>query len=99
VSVVPGLYGSHSVWPEACADLGTRSLLPRHVHAAEQQPCLTYTATDDVDALAGSLATALKTARSEPALRADPEQRWSERVHVAEGLRSLYERLLGLDRR
>jgi hypothetical protein len=99
VSVVPGLYGSHSVWPEACADLGTRTLLPGHVHAAGQQPCLTYSATDDVDALAGSLATALRTARTEPARRADPEHRWAERVRVAEGLRTLYERLLGLDRR
>ena len=99
VSVVPGLHGSHSVWPEACSDLGTRALMPADAHAAGQQPCLTYAPGADVDALAGSLATALRTARSEPALRADPEQRWAERVHVAESLRSLYERLLGLDRR
>jgi hypothetical protein len=99
VSVVPGLHGSHSVWPEACADLGTRALLPEGVHAAGQQPCLTYRAHDDVDGLAGSLATALRTAAQSPARRADPEQRWTERVHVAEGLRALYERLLGLDRR
>ena len=99
VSVVPGLHGSHSVWPEACADLGTRTLLPADVHAAQQQPCLTYTASDDVDVLAASLATALASARREPARRADPEQRWAERVRVAEGLRALYERLLGLDRR
>jgi hypothetical protein len=31
--------------------------------------------------------------------RADPEARWAERVRVAEGLRAVYERLLGLDRR
>jgi len=99
VSVVPGLHGSHSVWPEACSDLGTEVLLPSHVHAANQQPCLTFTQSRDVDELAGSLAVALEKARREPAQRADPEQRWSERVRVAEGLRSLYERLLGLDRR
>jgi len=99
VSVVPGLHGSHSVWPEACADLGTRPLLPAGVHAAGQQPCLTYTPAADVDTLAGSLAAALTAARSEPTHRADPEHRWAERVRVAEGLRSLYERLLGLDRR
>ncbi|HEY6794343.1 MAG TPA: glycosyltransferase [Kineosporiaceae bacterium] len=99
VSVVPGLHGSHSVWPEACADLGTKPLLPGHVHAAGQQPCLTYTVSDDVDELAESLTGALRTALHEPARRADPEQRWAERVRVAETLRALYERLLGIDRR
>lgn len=99
VSVVPGLHGSHSVWPEACADLGTRPLLPAGVHATGQQPCLTYPVTRDVDTLAAGFVTALRTARCEPARRADPEQRWAERVHVAERLRSVYEQLLGLDRR
>jgi len=69
------------------------------VHAAGQQPCLTYQDSSDVDVLAGSLATALRTARREPVRRADPEARWAQRVRVAEGLRSLYERLTGLDRR
>jgi Glycosyltransferase Family 4 len=99
VSVLPGLHGSHSIWPEACADLGTGALLPGNVHAAGQQPCLTYEASTDVDALAGSLATALRTARQEPAPRSDPEARSAERVRVAEALRAVYERLLGLDRR
>jgi hypothetical protein len=87
------------VWPEACADLGTQPLLPANVHAASQQPCLTYTVSDDVDRLTESLTLALRTARSQPPRRADPEERWAERVRVAEGLRALYERLLGLDRR
>lgn len=99
VSVVPGLHGSHSIWPEACADLGTAALMPAHVHAAGQQPCLTYTASEDVEELAGALATALRDAREAAPRRADPEQRWAERVQVAEALRALYERLLELDRR
>jgi hypothetical protein len=100
VSVVPGLHGSHSVWPEACADLGTQALLPAGSHAATQRPCLTYEDEDDVDALADSLAKALWTAHEQGCTwRADPEERWAERVRVAEALRGLYERLLGLDRR
>jgi hypothetical protein len=99
VSVVPGLHGSHSIWPEACADLGTQVLLPEGKHATEQQPCLTYRCDADADGLAESLATALSTAAGRTAPRADPEQRWAQRVQVAEGLRSVYERLLGLDRR
>jgi hypothetical protein len=99
VSVVPGLFGSHSVWPEACADLGTSVLLPAGTHAAAQQPCLTYEVTSDYDRVAESIGKALRTASEQPAWRVDPEQRWAERVRVAEGLRSLYEKLLGFDRR
>ena len=100
VSVVPGLFGSHSVWPEACADLGTQPLLPAGTHASTQQPCLTYEDDGSVDDLADSFAKALWTAREQGCVwRADPEARWAERVRVAEALRGLYERLLGLDRR
>jgi hypothetical protein len=100
VSIVPGLYGSHSVWPEACADLGTQALLPEGLHAAAQRPCLTYEVDDDVDTVAESLSKALWTAKEQGCVwRADPQERWAERVHVAESLRSLYERLLNLDRR
>jgi hypothetical protein len=100
VSVVPGLFGSHSVWPEACADLGTVALLPSGCHASGQQPCLTYEDAGSVDDLADSFAKALWTAREQNEIwRADPEARWAERVRVAESLRGLYERLLGLDRR
>lgn len=101
VSVVPGLFGSHSVWPEACADLGTQALLPARSHAARQQPCLTYddTPNGDIASLADSFGKALRAAQEQPAWRVDPERRWSERVRVAEALRSLYERLLGLDQR
>jgi hypothetical protein len=100
VSIVPGLFGSHSVWPEACADLGTQALLPEGLHAAAQRPCLTYEVDDDVDTVAESLSKALWTAKEQGCVwRADPQERWAERVHVAESLRSLYERLLHLDRR
>jgi hypothetical protein len=96
VSVVPGLHGSHSVWPEACADLGTQVLLPSRTHAAAQRPCLVFGADGDVDAVEESLLTALTTATEQGCVwRADPEERWAERVKVAESLRKLYERLLG----
>ena len=100
VSVVPGLFGSHSVWPEACADLGTQVVLPAGSHASTQQPCLVYEDQGSVDDLADSFGKALWTAREQGSVwRADPEARWAERVRVAEALRTLYERLLGLDRR
>jgi hypothetical protein len=100
VSVVPGLFGSHSVWPEACADLGTQAVLPAGSHASAQQPCLVYEDQGSVDDLADSFSKALWTAREQGVgWRANPEARWAERVRVAEALRTLYERLLGLDRR
>jgi hypothetical protein len=100
VSVVPGLFGSHSVWPEACADLGTQAVLPAGSHASAQQPCLVYENVGSVDDLADSLGKALWAAHEQGCVwRADPEARWAERVRVAESLRALYERLLGLDRR
>jgi Glycosyltransferase Family 4 len=103
VSVVPGLHGSHSIWPEACADLGTQAVLPAGTHAAAQRPCLVYSAAArdrtgrlDVEVTADSLLTALTTASEQEGVwRADPEERWAERVKVAESLRALYERLLG----
>ncbi|HET9654247.1 MAG TPA: glycosyltransferase family 4 protein [Kineosporiaceae bacterium] len=98
LSVVPGLHGSHSVWPEACADLGTQALLPALTHAATQRPCLVYDDSGEAGAVAESLHTALTTAIEQGCLwRADPEERWAERVKVAESLRSLYERLIGED--
>jgi hypothetical protein len=93
VTVVPGLYGSHSVWPEACADLGTQSLLPAGTHAATQQPCLTYAADGNCAGLAESFGKALRTAQESSPWRVDPERRWTERVR-RRGLRALYERLL-----
>jgi hypothetical protein len=100
VSIVPGVHGSHSVWPEACADLGTHAVLPAATHAAGQRPCLTYESDGDSAVLTESLGKALWQAHEQSvADRAQPEQRWNERVAVAESLRCLYERLLGLDRR
>jgi beta-1,4-mannosyltransferase len=99
VSVVPGLYGSHSVWPEACHDLGTTALLPAGTHAAAQRDCLTYEVDDHGSPDPGSLAVAVKTAREQGSVwRADPGERWKERVAVAESLRGIYERLCGLGR-
>lgn len=96
VSVVPGLHGSHSVWPEACADLGTQVLLPSGTHAAAQRPCLVFTDGEDPEATTESLLAALTAAAEQGCVwRADPEERWAERVKVAESLRSLYERVLG----
>jgi Glycosyltransferase Family 4 len=98
VSLVPVLHGSHSIWPEACTDLGTRTLMPAGTHAAAQQPCLTYSPYTSVEALADELAKALLTAHEQQgALTADPERRWTERVRAAETLRAVYEPLLGLD--
>jgi hypothetical protein len=95
LSLVPALHGSHSVWPEACADLGTHVLLPAGTHAAAQRPCLVYDDAD-VDATSESLRAALGAAlERDGARRADPQERWKERVTVAESLRGLYERLLG----
>lgn len=124
LSVMPGLFGSHSIWPEACADLGTQALLPARTPAAAQQPCLPYTLHDgrgerddtgsgnagrdnagrdggrhdgrlDVAATAESLFAALATAvDGAPPRRTGPEQRWTERVMIAESLRGIYERLL-----
>lgn len=93
VSVVPGVHGSHSVWPEACHDLGTQVIMPSGCHAAGQRPCLVYDMTDGVPNVA-SLAAALQTAHVRGCVRrADPTDRWRERVRIAESLRALYDRL------
>jgi hypothetical protein len=98
VSVVPPLFGSHSIWPEACHDLGTHLVLPGASHAAQQRPCLTY-ATDDQVPDVASLRDAIAAARgAEASWRADPTERWKERVGIAESLRGLYEKMLGMRR-
>ena len=97
VSVVPDrLAGSHSIWPEACADLGTWAVLAQDSFAAAQRPCLTYRRDAGPAARADDLAAALATAASTPAPRSDTEERWSERVRIAESLRSTYEEILGI---
>jgi hypothetical protein len=98
VSVVPPLHGTHSIWPEACHDLGTALVLPSTSLAAQQRPSLTYRATDDVPD-AATLKDALNSAKAaETTWRADPAERWKERVGIAESLRNLYEKLLGMRR-
>ena len=97
VSVVPDrLAGSHSIWPEACADLGTWAVLAQGSPAATQRPCLTYRPDAGHAALVDDLAGALGAARETPAPRSDTEDRWVERVRVAEALRTTYERVLGI---
>jgi hypothetical protein len=101
VSVVPPLFGSHSIWPEACHDLGTSLLLPSTSHAVQQRPCLTYSssAQDGHVPDVATLRDALVAARAaETPWRADPTERWKERVGIAESLRGLYEKLLGMRR-
>jgi beta-1,4-mannosyltransferase len=94
VSFVPPLAGSHSIWPEACFDLGTASVLPADSHAAGQQESGTYRRRRDGTPDPASLAAALRAAYDRgPAPRADPAQRWKERVAIAERLRSCYEEL------
>jgi hypothetical protein len=96
ISILPDLHGSHSIWPEACTDLGTQPLIPADTHAAAQQPCLTYHPSSSLEDLADAFATALLTAHEQQGVApVDPRRRWSERVRGAETLRALYERLLG----
>ncbi len=95
-SFVPPLYGSHSIWPEACFDLGTQVIMPAGSHAAAQRPGMSYTAdvagVPHVDSLHQALVAAQQ---QDTAWRADPTSRWKERVRISEALRSTYEGLLG----
>jgi hypothetical protein len=94
-SFVPPLYGSHSIWPEACFDLGTQVLMPADSHAAGQRPVLSYTADRDGVPKVDSLRAAIAQAREQDTCwRADPAVRWKERVRIAETLRNSYEKLL-----
>jgi len=94
-SFVPPLHGSHSIWPEACFDLGTQVLLPDSSHAAAQRPGLSYSANVDGVPDVESLRTAIGQARQQDAgWRADPTGRWKERVRISEILRGCYEKLL-----
>ncbi len=96
VCVVPGLHGSHSIWPEACYDLGTHAVVPSGSHAAGQRPCLQYDVDRHGRPTVASLVRALRCARDGQAAKADPGARWNERVQVGESLRSTYERLSGI---
>jgi hypothetical protein len=95
-SFVPPLYGSHSIWPEACFDLGTQVIMPAGSHAAAQRPGMSYAADDGGVPHLDSLHQALTAARHQDTVwRADPTARWKERVRISETLRGTYERLLG----
>ena len=95
-SFVPPLYGSHSIWPEACFDLGTQALLPGGTHAAAQRPGTVYATSKDnvpdVDSLRAAIVEAQEKGTGE---RADPSERFNERVRISESLRASYEKLLG----
>jgi len=94
-SFVPPLHGSHSIWPEACYDLGTQVLLPANSHAAAQRPGISYTADKDGVPNVEALRAAIAQAREQDTCwRADPTARWKERVRIAETLRASYEQLL-----
>jgi hypothetical protein len=102
--VLPGVRGSHSVWPEACFDLGTQLALPGATHAARQQESHGFDLLDDEHAPdPASVVSAVKEAasvhRSDGTPRADPLVRWQQRVDLAEALRCLYASLTGLERR
>jgi beta-1,4-mannosyltransferase len=94
-SFVPPFFGSHSIWPEACFDLGTQAIMPVGSHAAAQRPGMSYTASPDGVPNVASLHQAFSAARAQDtAWRADPTARWKERVRIAETHRGCYERLL-----
>ncbi|MFN8074980.1 MAG: hypothetical protein U0Q15_06120 [Kineosporiaceae bacterium] len=73
VSVVPGMYGSHSVWPEACHDLGTQVVLPAGTHAEGQRPCHTFDMTEQGPDTA-TLTSAIKAAREQALAQHDLER-------------------------
>jgi hypothetical protein len=94
-SFVPPLHGSHSIWPEACFDLGTQVIMPARSHAAAQRPGMSYTAMPDAVPEVASLHEAFTAARAQDVgWRADPTARWKERVRISETLRACYEGLL-----
>ncbi|GLY27560.1 hypothetical protein Kisp02_09250 [Kineosporia sp. NBRC 101731] len=94
-ALVPPFFGSHSLWPEACYDLGTQAIMPANSHASSQRSALTYTCDragiPDVSSLAKAFAEAVRAPQAE---RADPTARFNERVAIAEWLRNTYESLL-----
>jgi len=46
--VVPGRFGTHSAWLEACRDLGTTVIAPDSGYLTEQGPVLSYRTGEDV---------------------------------------------------
>ncbi len=91
---------SHSVLPEACADLGVEMIAPSGSLAAAQalawpgaRPPITYQLTGA--ATEDSLVEALTEAhRRGVAFRSDPVHRWGQRVAAAAAHRTLFESLL-----
>jgi hypothetical protein len=93
-SFVPPLFGSHSIWPEACFDLGTHAIMPADSHAAAQRPGVAYTSDNGVPNVDSLREAIVQARRQDSPWRADPAARWAERVRIAESLRVTYERLL-----
>lgn len=104
VCVLPGLRGSHSIWPEACFDLGTQIVLPGGTHTAAQQESHGFDLLDggrnpDPASVVSAVKEASSVHRADGVGRADPIERWQQRVDLAEALRSIYAELTGLERR
>lgn len=94
-ALVPPFFGSHSLWPEACYDLGTQAIMPAANHASSQRPGLSYACDGNGIPDAASVAAAFaKATEAGETVRADPTERFNERVKIAEWLRNNYERLL-----
>jgi glycosyltransferase involved in cell wall biosynthesis len=88
VSVLPYRFGTHSGWLEACYDLGTTVVAPDCGYYAEQRPCILYGVPGSVPTRTARSAPPLRDAllrahRDRPAWRADPDERWRERLEIS----------------
>ena len=98
--LLPGLHGTHSIWPEACTDLGhpppsSPGSLPTPSRRPTTVPDLP-SALSSVETLADAFVKVLPTAHEQKGVApVHPQRRWTERARGAETLPALYERLLG----
>lgn len=94
LSVLAYGFGTHSGWLEACFDLGTAVLAPRHGYWHEQQRCLGYDMRAGV-VDAASVADAVRSAYAiRPTWRADPAARSRQQAEVAQVHHNLYSHLM-----
>jgi Glycosyltransferase Family 4 len=95
VSVLPDLSGSHSSWIELCRDAGTRVVVPRGGHHAEQwHDVVTYGSDPATGVDATSLSTAVVAALTRPAPdRADAAWRAEQRTAVRQVHAQVYEQV------
>jgi hypothetical protein len=88
LSVLPYRFGTHSGWLEACYDLGTTVVAPDCGYYAEQRPCILYGVPGSAPTRTARSAPPLRDAllrahRDRPAWRADPDERWRERLEIS----------------